>query len=195
MPTRTSAPEIRIALGTAGRETLDAITNELLPNAREARAASRRSIRDSGPEISIQEGPAGRDTMAAIAEELASRSRDSLPTLPYGDRVPNAPGAISPSRPPSRRSPSRPGTAPKPPEPTQEQLTAPEIFELLTFVVQHPGPTSLSTEASRRSFVQEHLLARMPNSSMQSVRRIDVTPWTSPDTVILRVWCRLDRSV
>jgi hypothetical protein len=63
---------------------------------------------------------------------------------------------------------------------------------MLTFVVQRPGATSLSTDASRRRFVEEHLLPRLPKASMQCVGRVDVTPWTSPDTVILRVWCKLD---
>ena len=65
------------------------------------------------------------------------------------------------------------------------------IFEMLTFVVQGPETASLSSEALRRRFVEEHLLQRLPAKSMAQVERVDVTPWTVRGTVVVRVWCKV----
>jgi hypothetical protein len=194
-PARPAEPEIRIAMTPAGRETLDAITDEL---GLTPRPSTTRTLhpRDSGPEIVVVQGPAGRDTLAAIAEELRTEPRGPRTTLPYGDRVPNAPGATTPSRPPRpdvaigrRRSdkPTRKTGALPAAEPTR-------VFEVLTFLVQHPEPSALLSEESRRAFVEARVLQRLPGKSMQRVGRIDVSPWTERETVVLRVWLLVDPS-
>jgi hypothetical protein len=184
------APEIRVAVTSAGRETLDAIADEL---GMAPRKAPQRSLRRPSPtpEIVVSEVPAGRDTLAAIAEEMRAGPREPLTTLPYGDRLSNAPGAVTPSKPPAQRS--RPdATRPDDRAPEAERGSAtPELFEMITFLVRHPEPSALSSDEARRRFVEERLLHRLPDRTMSSVTRIDVTPWTERDTVILRVWCQV----
>ena len=197
-----SAPEVKLSYATAGRETMAAIEEELAGPALSAAEA---------PVIEISEAPAGRETMAAIAEELAELTRPRQNTLPYADKIPNAPGARSPSRLPkpkpesvpapasaSRRAPAR--AADEGPEITVSAEPAPqtprivagelEIFELLTFIIRGSGVGDLSTDAVRRRFVEEHLLHRVPSGSMDAVERIEVTPWTAKGTMVVRVWCR-----
>lgn len=180
----------------AGRETLAAIHGELAMTPHRSKPRTL-SARDSGPEIVIEEGPAGRDTLAAIAEELRSGPRGPLTTLPYGDRLSNAPGAVTPSKPPRPKS-EAPGDRRKSEKRAparEEQLAAQtEVFEVLTFLVRHPDPSALSSEDSRRNFVEGRLRSRLPDGSMARVGRIDVTPWTEQETVILRVWLRVETS-
>lgn len=149
-----------------------AITQELLaPPARRAPRPTAPND-DEGPEVSVVEGPVGRETLALIAE-MARPIRSEQTTLNYGDRISNAPGAKTPSR------------APLPP------AYPLAIFEMLTFVVQGADIASLSSEAVRRRFVEEHLLQRVPAQDMTRVERIDVTPWTVQGTVVVRVWCKI----
>jgi hypothetical protein len=190
-------PEIRIAIAPAGRETLDAIASEL--SSKKPARGRGRSHAASAPEIVVEQGPAGRETLAAINEELAGMTRDTLPshgsfpgrdtlpTLPYGDRVPNAPGAITPS------FSSRSATFGDPsPEPPSVGVTQAEIFEMRTFVVQKADAQSLEGEAERLQFVTQRLAHRLPGGSAAGVSRVDVTPWTERETLILRVWCRVE---
>jgi hypothetical protein len=174
-----------------GRETLDAIQNEL-------GLAPRRTVphklnpRDSGPEIIVEQRPAGRETLAAIEEELRGEARETLDTLPYGDRVPNAPGATTPSRPPRPRS-EAPAARRKSDKPGQKRDVEPrsdrtEVFEVLSFLVKNAEPSALLSEESRRAFVAARVRSRLPDESMQRVGRIDVSPWTERETVVLRVW-------
>jgi hypothetical protein len=65
-----------------------------------------------------------------------------------------------------------------------------EIFEMMTYVVRGSDVARLSSEALRRAFVEEHLLSRLPVRSMAEIERVDVTPWTVPGTLVVRVWCR-----
>ncbi len=198
-----SAPEVKVGYKTAGRETMAAIEEEL--------AAPSLSTADA-PMIEISETPAGRETMAAIAEELANEMRPRQNTMPYGDRISNAPGARLPSRAPTP-PPTRPAVASAPkkrndakhddaPEVTvtaQAELPPPtprlapdavEIFELLTFIVRGNKVGDLSTDAVRRRFVEENLLHRIPGGDISGVERIEVTPWTAKGTMVVRVWCR-----
>jgi len=168
---------------------------------------------EDGPEVSVVEGPAGRETLALI-EDAARPPRSRQSTLGYGDRISNAPGAKTPSQPtartpsqgPAGKPPSRapaaktPSHAPavKPPSrspaPTNAPLpiaVAPTIFEMLTFVVQGADVASLAAESQRRRFVETHLLQRLPGQNMAQVDRVDVTPWTVKDTVVVRVWCKI----
>jgi hypothetical protein len=199
-----------VAYGPAGRETLDAITSEALGS----------SQRDTGPEIQVGESFAGRDTLAAIAEEVRPGVRQEQDTLPYADRISNAPGAQSPKR---KALPQRGESLPEisirqtsagrdtmaaiaaelssdsapesPPASTARAASpaAPEIFEMVTFVVRGPDAARLSTEALRRRFAEEQLLHRLPVSSADDIDRVDVTPWTVRDTFVVRVWCRVAR--
>ncbi len=83
-----------MAYAPAGRETLEAITAEIVGN---------HERHDSLPEIQVREAPAGRETLAAIAEELRPAVRPQLDTIPYADRIKNAPGAHTPSMTPALR--------------------------------------------------------------------------------------------
>jgi hypothetical protein len=192
-----SAPEVKLSYATAGRETLAAIEEEL---------AAPRITTAEAPVIEISEAPAGRETLAAIAEELADSMRPRQNTLPYGDKISNAPGARSPSRAPSppraQVAAAAKSSAPNDdgPEVTVSEEPAPltprlapealEIFELLTFIIRGGGVGDLSTDALRRRFVEEHLLHRVPSGSISDVERIEVTPWTAKGTMVVRVWCR-----
>lgn len=181
-----SAPDVKVGYARAGRETLAAIEEELAAPALSAAEA---------PLIEISETPAGRETMAAIAEELSEAARPRLNTLPYGDRISNAPGARLPSRAPT--GPARDSSseitvtdaAPTPAAPRIESGEL-EIFELLTFIVRGNKVGDLSTDALRRRFVGEHLLHRVPGGSLDHVERIEVTPWTAKGTMVVRVWCK-----
>lgn len=183
-----SAPDVKLSYATAGRETLAAIEAELT-------APQLSSV--EAPLIEISEAPAGRETMAAIAEELAEAMRPRQNTLPYGDRISNAPGAPAPKRTPLPRPPAQSDDAPEvtidaEPAPPTARLApeALEVFELLTFIIRGSGVGDLSTDALRRRFVEEHLLHRVPSGSMADVERIEVTPWTAKGTMVVRIWCR-----
>jgi hypothetical protein len=185
-----SAPEVKVGYKPAGRDTLAAIEEEMsAPSLSTAEA----------PVIEVSEAPAGRETMAAIAEELANEMRPRQNTLPYGDKISNAPGAKSPSRMPApaivapRASEGpelivdgQPQAVPTP-RIAQEGV---EIFELLTFIIRGNKVSDLSTDALRRRFVQDHLLHRVPSGSIDAVERIEVTPWTAKGTMVVRVWCK-----
>jgi hypothetical protein len=179
---------VKLGYAAAGRETMAAIEEEM--------ALSQVSGADA-PMIEISEAPAGRETMAAIAEELAQSLRPRQNTLPYADKISNAPGAKSPSRAPAPKPKPKPGAGsgvsagvePAPPTPRLAP-DALEIFELLTFIIRGSMVGDLSTDPLRRRFVEEHLLHRVPSGSMADVERIEVTPWTAKGTMVVRVWCR-----
>ncbi len=185
-----SAPEVKIGYSHAGMETLHAIEEEL--------AAPGFSVTDA-PQIEISETPAGRETMAAIAEDLAEAMRPRQNTLPYGDRISNAPGALAPQRSrkrwPTEPSAAEPGAlddsarakADAAPQAGAGKL---EIFELLTFMVRGHRLGELATEALRLRFVEEHLLARLPGGSLEALERVEVTPGTSHGSLTLRIWYR-----
>jgi hypothetical protein len=194
-----SAPEVKVGYKAAGRETMAAIEQEL---------ATPSSSTADAPMIEISEAPAGRETMAAIAEELANEVRPRQNTMPYGDRISNAPGAPMPSRVPRppqhgpsvapalKRKPAKRDDAPELTVATEakaRELPATEgveIFELLTFIVRGNKVGDLSTDALRRRFVEQNLLHRVPGHDLQAVERIEVTPWTAKETMVVRVWCR-----
>jgi hypothetical protein len=121
----------------------------------------------------------GRETLAAITAELIPSARAE----------------------PARAVPAEESKAPVVSNAStrREALTIDEsaneapfaIFEMLTFVVQGPETASLSSEALRRRFVEEHLLHRLPAKNMAQVDRVDVTPWTVRGTVVVRVWCKV----
>jgi hypothetical protein len=185
-----SAPEVKVGYKAAGRDTLAAIEEEMsAPSLSTAEA----------PVIEVSEAPAGRETMAAIAEELANEMRPRQNTLPYGDKISNAPGAKSPSRLPTPKPfvAQRPGEGPERTDGKGQAVPTPriaqddvEIFELLTFIIRGNKVGDLSTDALRRRFVQDHLLHRVPSGSIDAVERIEVTPWTAKGTMVVRIWCK-----
>jgi hypothetical protein len=195
------APEVSVTEAPAGRETLalmaegaepiraeqttlsygDRISNA--PGAKTPslvpmppRGLERSPSRASAPEISIGESALGRDTMALITAELVPAARDG-----------SAPGVASE---PDSRSIATPRIETRANDPSTSEARF-AIFEMLTFVVQGPEAASLSSEALRRRFVEEHLLKRLPAHSMSQVDRVDVTPWTVRGTVVVRVWCKV----
>jgi hypothetical protein len=172
----TSQPEIRVGYTVAGRETLDAITDELVPLPLPARPLPKKPApRDaSSPEITVREGVIERDTLAAIMEEAgALGDPESTPTVKM----------------PAQRA--RMTTKSYEDDAASGAAAELEIFEMATYVVRGGDVSRLASEALRREFVEQHLLARLPVSSMQEVDRVDVTPWTAPGTLVVRVWCRL----
>jgi hypothetical protein len=143
------------------------------------------------PEVRIGTAVAGRQTLAAITEELAAQplsarlegeesSPDVVVRETFAERDTLAAILAEASEPP----------APAERTPASGVATSVEVFELLTFVVRGFEAARLTTEALRRRFVEEHLLARLPVPSMAAVERVDVTPWTVQGTLVVRVWCR-----
>ena len=198
-PPETSQPEIRVGYTVAGRETLDAITDELVPLPLPARPLPKKPPpRDaSSPEITVREGVIERDTLAAIMEEAGALGDvESTPTVKI-----TVPRAKMPTK--SYEDDETTGTvklpAPRPKMTTKsyeddrasEAPAELEIFEMATFVVRGGDVSRLASESLRREFVEKHLLARLPAQSMAEVDRVDVTPWTAPGTLVVRVWCRL----
>jgi hypothetical protein len=164
-PPQTSQPEIRVAYQPAGRETLEAITGELIPLPGAFERAS------SSPEITVREGVIERDTLAAIMAEAGAgpEPEGAAPVAaPAAPIVPVAP------RPAARSS----------------ATDALEVFEMMTYVVRGGDVARLASEGLRRAFVEQHLLGRLPVKSMADVERVDVTPWTVQGTLVVRVWCK-----
>jgi len=194
------APEVSVEEAPAGRETLALMGEAVQPvrpeqstlsygdrisNAPGARTPSRapgplHSVtrtppQSSAPEISIGESAVGRETLAVITAELLPSVRD----VPAANAAPVSPPAGASMR-------AEASTIDE-----SASVAAFAIFEMLTFVVQGPETASLSSEALRRRFVEEHLLHRLPAKNMDQVDRVDVTPWTVRGTVVVRVWCKV----
>jgi len=193
------APEVSVSETPAGRDTLALIAENVEPmrapqttlsygdrisNAPGAKTPSRAPAplqrhrraptQSSAPEISIGESAVGRETLAVITAELVPSAREPEPASPLAEPSPAASARAEPAA-------------------VDDSVSeAPfAIFEMLTFVVQGPETASLSSEALRRRFVEEHLLQRLPAKSMAQVDRVDVTPWTVRGTVVVRVWCKV----
>jgi hypothetical protein len=174
----------------------------------------------SQPEITLRRGPVGRETLAAIAEELANDAataiRPKLDTLGYEER----PKHRSSSRPPQGSSPELISIGEAPigratqaaiedalvaetlaatalaaqPQPIPRPAPGPaEVFEISTFVVEGEEIFTKVSEQSRRDFVEQRLMHRLPALSMTEVVRIDVSRGAAPNTVILRVWSKVGR--
>jgi len=196
----TSQPEIRVGYTVAGRETLDAITDELLPLPLPVRPLPKQAPpRDgSSPEITVREGVIERDTLAAIMEEAgALGDPESTPTVKI---LAPRPKLTTKSYEDDAGTAAVKGPAPRAKLTTKSYeddaaravAAELEIFEMATFVVRGGDVSRLASEALRRDFVEQHLLGRLPVASMSAVERVDVTPWTTPGTLVVRVWCRLN---
>jgi hypothetical protein len=66
-----------------------------------------------------------------------------------------------------------------------------DVFEIVTFVVQGQEIFSKVSDQSRRDFVKTRLLHRLPVLSMSDVMRVDLSRGAAPDSMVLRVWCRI----
>lgn len=176
------SPEVSVVEGPAGRETLALIENDVA--ARQPR--SRQSTLGYGDRISNAPGaktpsqPVGKAPSHAPAARPSSRA-------PAAKTPSHAPAAKPSSRAPAAKT-SRALIDAKAPSPS---AVAPTIFEMLTFVVQGAEVASLASDGQRRRFVETHLLHRLPARDMAQVDRVDVTPWTVKDTVVVRVWCKV----
>lgn len=200
-----SSPDLSFELAPAGRETLSAIVGEAKSATPiEVRAhmstvdyEQRYNTTASMPDIEVREGVVGRDTMAAIASELGEPQtgvRRRVSTKGYDKPLrafdPAAEVNVIPA--PGRdtlEALANAVMAERAPE--SESREALDVFEMATFVVRGEDLARLSTEQARRQFVEERLLDRLPARNMDEVDRVDVTPWTVKNTVILRVWCRV----
>jgi hypothetical protein len=184
----------------AGRETLSAIADELardLPQKHRPQldtlgyedrpAGAARPEQSSSPEvISIGEAPVGRATMAAIDEALAADARAIMAAEECQAAQVEARHAASSAQ--AQTASSR-GAATSLPA-----LEPAQIFEISTFIVEGDEIFSKASERSRRDFVEQRLLHRLPALSMEEVVRIDVSRGAAPNTVILRVWSKVGQT-
>ena len=188
-PHETSQPEITLRRAVAGRETLAAIADEMTRDAPQKHrpkldtlgyedrpGSAARAEQESAPEvITIGEAPIGRATMAAIDEALAAEARAMMAAAEAAEARHGA----------STSTAARAKVASFP------RLEPAEIFEISTFIVEGDEIFSKASERSRRDFVEERLLHRLPALSMEEVVRIDVSRGAAPNTVILRVWSKV----
>ncbi len=123
----------------------------------------------------------GRATLAAIDEALAAEARAMMAAAEQQsseDRHSASSSTASTGR-------ARAKVASLP------DLEPAEIFEISTFIVEGDEIFSKASERSRRDFVEQRLLHRLPAVSMQEVVRIDVSRGAADNTVILRVWSKV----
>jgi hypothetical protein len=157
-------PEIEVSQGAAGRETLAAIAEDVLP----------RAVRPRRRTLGFEEPRPERIT-GGPSHQGASAGK---------------PGVESVARSPRRASTASESAASAPSGAISPEVEAFEIHEMVTFVVRG-DLARLSSERARRSFVRDHLAHRLPVATFDDVDRIDVTPWTVKGTVVVRVWCRV----
>lgn len=189
------APELEFQLVPAGRETLAAIT---------ADAFEQSAVGARAPMTTLDyENRPQSEPSTGVRKRVQTRGYEEAPVVPRVVRH-TAPGVAPP--PNSARKPAgekqvgratldalaqamlEPGA---PPPSSRARTAAIEAFELVTFVVRGDDLAQLSSESTRREFVAERLMHRLPVSTMDLVDRVDVTPWTAKGTLILRVWCKI----
>lgn len=184
------APDVTFTEELATYDTLSAIAQELRPGPRAPMptnrygdrlsnapgATSPRSARqlDHAPALDVRETALGRDTMAAIQEELAPHT--AAPEISVGEEIAGQDTLVA------IRQELGPASL--------FDADAYEIHEMVTFVVRGDA-SSLSGPGARRELVERRLLSRLPVRSMNEVEHIDVAPWTTRGTMIVRVWCRV----
>jgi hypothetical protein len=66
------------------------------------------------------------------------------------------------------------------------------VYEISTFVIQGVEIFGKATNEARREFVARRLLHRLPVLTIDEVERIDMNPGAAADTVIVRVWTRVE---
>jgi hypothetical protein len=177
-----------------------------------------------GPIVSFKEEEAGRETMAAIAEdrmELVFAHRGQTSTKHYGDRISNAPGAMSPkiagaiddapeisvcfegaetspSEIPDSRSPDSFASH-------IEVQIEPEItsgdsstLDLRNVLIQKTHtflldcpPEALSSDEVRRALVAQRIIRQLPFCSLDDIGKIEVRSGRKSGTSMMRVWVRV----
>ncbi len=175
---------------------------------------------ESGPSVTFKEEVAGRETLAAIAVSQAEAlypltPREPSTTKHYGDRISNAPGALSPRI--ARALDGAPDVSfhlgfagrdtqaaldhdrrSSPPEieitsgevPVQElEVSELEIEQMYSFVVR-ASVEQLENLVDQRRLIDERLLQRMPGCKLSDVTKIQVKAWGS-DTVLVRISTRV----
>lgn len=184
---KADGPELEFHLVPAGRETLAAITAELVP-------PSGRSSHGDGtdePTTGVRQRQRTHGYSEPPPQALSESPRMTMPGV--------APPANAPPKPKAERvskdtidalASAMLEVAPSPPS-ARSRAQALEVFELVTFVIKGDDLGQLSTEATRREFVVERLMHRLPIATVDQIDRVDLTPWTVRGTVILRVWCKV----
>ncbi|MET0595890.1 MAG: hypothetical protein ABW133_24535 [Polyangiaceae bacterium] len=166
---QTSSPEvITIGEATMGRATMEAIDEALAAEARAMMAAAEADAEDE-PTVVLRSPPGNGDIPpASVARARAPGAADARHAASYStSRV------------------TQPGVAPR------ATLEPAKIFEISTFIVEGDEIFSKASDQSRRDFVEQRLLHRLPALSMAEVVRIDVSRGAAPNTVILRVWSKV----
>jgi hypothetical protein len=116
--------------------------------------------------------PAGPVTLAAIAHEGARKPyRPVQHTIDYGDRISNAPGAISPR---TRAALGETGHHAAP-----VATPAVSVEQVLSYVVR--------ATADLRRVVDDSILAHLPQGTRDRVAHVDVEPALSDGTWFVRV--------
>lgn len=169
---QTSSPEvITIGEATMGRATMEAIDEALAAEARAMMAAAEADAEaeaEDEPTVVLKAPPGSIDGPPASV----ARARTSAVDTRHA-------ASFNPSR------VTQPGVAPR------ATLEPAQIFEISTFIVEGEEIFSKASDKSRRDFVEQRLLHRLPALSMEEVVRIDVSRGAAPNTVILRVWSKV----
>lgn len=180
------------------------------PPSKKASPRKRAGDGPDAPEVSFEELPAGRETLAAISFDRPTRLRAN--THHYGDRISNAPGAISPKtaraldthpdvsvslEPLGRRTqldieealddgPSIEvdGLPTRLPE-----LDALSIERLVTFVVDDPD-RALDNPRNSEVLLRSRLLPALGATEHADLSRFELSR-TEGTTVVVRLWFRV----
>ena len=167
---------------------------------------------EPAPSISFREEPAGRETLEAIAQDRPVVEPRS--TKHYGDRISNAPGAVSPriaraldthpeiavtlevagratfaaiERELAADGPTIEINGPRDPQPSVFEFP---IERMCTFVVKAPM-AALESPIAQSDLVRERLLPFLPVNDARHVTRVEVRPWHDAESLLVRVWCRV----
>lgn len=174
------------------------------------------------PAVSFKEVPAGRETLAAIAEDrLQLRTpgaRNRSVTKHYGDRISNAPGALSPKA--ARALDTSPEVSvtltaagrdtytlihdehrrelPDIEVATEgddefdedEFLDTLEVERLHSFAI-FAEFDQLRSSAQRARLVERRLIHQIPGATLEDVTRIEVDEGTDEQCLVVRVYTRV----
>lgn len=169
--------------------------------------------------MTFSEEPAGRDTLSAISQDrrpffAPPGARERAATKHYGDRISNAPGAMSPKAAraleklpevtvafsPAGRETYASILRAENEEPPEIEITvgtesvvpvADVVVEQVHAFVVHGTVRQLRSEAVQRELIETRLVACMHGLGMEDVTRVEVRNGTDPGTVLFRVWTRV----
>jgi hypothetical protein len=186
-----AAPDLTFSEEFAGYDTLVAVAEELRPALPRPRMQTRgygdrisnapgstspRTARqlDAQPKLQITETSVGRDTFAAIEHELAPHLE--TPDISIGEETAGDETLAAIER------ELAPDDGP--------DVGSLEIHQVVTFIVRADA-RALAADAARRKLVERRLLSRLPVRSASEVAHVEVAPWTTRGTLLVRVWCRV----